>query len=249
MENQQNLTIKQRREQKRQEKLIKKEGEQKKETTQRMFLWPTVILILAVIVFGIIISVKNSSENTQGDIPVAILESVNSSDWTVGNQNASTTLIEYGDFVCPACEQYYYVVKKLEDDFKNQNVKFVFRNFPLPSHPNARIAARAAEAAGVQGKFFEMHDLLYEKQKEWSTSSGAQNFFITYAKSLNLDMEQFKKDYESKEIGQKIDEDVRTGDAYGVNSTPSFYLNNTKLSPKNYEELKQLISNEINPKS
>lgn len=248
MENEQNLTIKERREQKRQEKFLKKEGEQKKETSQRMFLWPTVIVIFSIIIFGIIMLVKNLPQNTQKDTPVTILESVNSSEWIRGNPNASTTLIEYGDFVCPACAQYYPVVKKLESDFKD-NVKFIFRNFPLPSHPNARIAARAAEAAGVQGKFFEMHDLLYENQKDWSTSSGAKDIFITYAQSLNLNIEQFKKDYESKEIGQKIDEDIKTGDAYGVNGTPTFYLNNTKLSPKSFEELKTLISNEVSPKS
>lgn len=247
MENEQNLTIKERREQKRQEKLLKKESSQEKETKKKMLLWPMVFVVLVVIVFGVVMLVKNPSGGVQVDIPVTILDSVNSSDWTRGNVNASTTLIEYGDFVCPACEQYYYVVKKLEGDFKD--VRFVFRNFPLSSHANARIAARAAEASGVQGKFFEMHDLLYENQDAWATNGSAKDIFVTYAQSLGLNIEQFKKDFESKEIGLKIDEDLQTGNAYGVNGTPTFYLNNTKLSPKSYEELKKLISNEVSAKS
>ena len=248
MENQQNMTIKERREQKRQEKLLKKDTLQKKEETKKVFLWPTVIVVLLVIVFGIVMLVKNSPKGPQIDIPVAIMDSISDTEWVRGNRNASTTLIEYGDFVCPACGQYYPIVKKLEDDFKD-DVKFVFRNFPLPSHGNARIAARAAESAGVQGKFFEMHDLLYENQKEWSTASSAKAIFEGYATTLNLDMEQYKKDFESKEIGQKIDEDVRTGNSYGVNATPTFFLNNTKLSPKNYDELKKLLSDDVSPKS
>jgi len=245
MENEPNLTIKQEREIKRQEKMIRKESGQSREVKNRIFLWLGVAAIIALVVFGMIKLVKNSSQENGPDLPVTILESVNPSDWIRGNANASTTLIEYGDFECPACAVYYPYVKELERLF-GTDVKFVFRNFPLIQHVNGRLSSRAAEAAGNQGKFWEMHDMIYENQKDWAGKGNAKNIFIGYATLLNLNIDEFKRDLESKETGEKIDEDIQSGNKYGVDGTPAFYLNNTRLQLRSFEEFKQVIQNEIN---
>ena len=119
----------------------------------------------------------------------------------------------------------------------------MYRHFPLRNiHPNADLAARAAEAAGRQGKFWEMHDLIFEHQKEWADQKDARELFVQYAQSLNLDIEQFWVDVDSSEIKDKIDIDSKSGLNFEVNATPTFFLNGEKLqNPRNYEEFKSLI--------
>jgi protein-disulfide isomerase len=248
MENNENLTTKQEREIRRQEKIMRKESGQTEGTRNRVLLWLGVLLVIGLVIFGMAKAIKKQPASIDKNLPVNILESVNSSDWIRGNENATTTLVEYGDFQCPACGVYYPYVKELEQTY-GKDAKFIFRNFPLPQHVNARLASRAAEAAGNQGKFWEMHDMLYENQEKWSEKGNAKTIFTDYARTLKLDVDQFTKDLESKETGQKIDDDVQSGNKYGVDATPTFYLNNTKLQIRSFAEFKKLIEDEINKKS
>ena len=135
------------------------------------------------------------------------------------------------------------LVQPLLQDYPNE-LQLVFRHFPLTSiHPNAFAAARAAEAAGTLGKFFEMHDLLYERQEEWSSNPGAASLFRDYAQELGLDISAFNDAYSSSSVTNRINRDVKTGQSQNVSSTPSFYINGEKVepNPRNYDEFKSRI--------
>ncbi len=147
----------------------------------------------------------------------------------IASVSASVTLVEFSDFQCPACGAYYPVVTQVVKDFTGK-MNFVYRNFPLTDlHPNAQPAAYAAEAAGMQGKYWEMYNLLFAKQNDWSASASASDMFAQYAQSLGINVDQFKKDLDSDAVKNKVAEDVADGNALGINATPIFFLNGVKL--------------------
>ena len=146
-----------------------------------------------------------------------------------GQGKSGVTLVEYGDYQCPYCEQYYPVVKQIQQAFNDQ-IFFQFRNFPLINvHRNAFAGARAAEAAGLQDKFWQMHDMLYENQSQWSESSDPTSFFKQYAQQLGLNVTQFQKDYASSQVNDLINADVAAGNKLGVQGTPTFFLNGKQI--------------------
>lgn len=159
----------------------------------------------------------------------------------ISSPSASVTLVEFADYQCPACGTYYPLVKQLMGEFAGK-INFVYRNFPLDQHKNARITAYAAEASGNQNKFWEMNALLFENQSSWSESKNAKEEIINYAKTLGLNLDTFNKDIDSDAIKQKIERDTQDGFTLGVNSTPTFFLNGEKLqNPASYEDFKTLI--------
>ncbi|HSX00455.1 MAG TPA: thioredoxin domain-containing protein [Patescibacteria group bacterium] len=177
---------------------------------------------------------------------------------TNGNASAATnhvqgegkegiTLIEYGDYQCPYCGQYYPVVKAVQQKYNTQ-LRFQFRNLPLLQvHQNAFAAARAAEAANIQGKFWQMHDLLYESQSNWSESRTSENIFEQYAAQLGLNVKQFKQDAASAKVNDVINADIaaflKTGNE---ESTPAFFLDGKKIQPGNkIEDFSKLIDAQI----
>ncbi len=138
--------------------------------------------------------------------------------------DAKVTLVEFGDFQCPACGASHPIVKQLLNEYEDK-ITFVFRHFPLPMHKNAMRAASTAEAAGAQKKFFEMHDLLFENQAEWAEEDNPEELFEKYAQELKLDIDKFNEDLKSKKYEDKIKADQADGNAAGVNSTPTFFIN------------------------
>ncbi len=162
--------------------------------------------------------------------------------------DAKVTLVEFGDFQCPACGASHPIVKQLMGDYKGQ-VNFVFRHFPLPMHKNAMKAANAAEAAGAQKKFFEMHDLLFENQTEWAEDNNPEKLFEKYAQELKLDIDKFNEDVKSKKYEDKVKADQADGNAVGVNSTPTFFINGTmQAGGLPYDQFKAKIEEEMNAK-
>lgn len=152
---------------------------------------------------------------------------------------------EFADFQCPACSTVAPNIEKIAKE-NSENVTFLFRHFPLPQHANAPIASEAVEAAGAQGKFWQMYDLLYLKQSEWSESTDAINIFIGYAKDLGLNTDQFKSDVTGQKYKSKIDRDTNDGNQLGVNATPTFYINGVKYSGKfDYDSLKKAIDSAV----
>lgn len=156
----------------------------------------------------------------------------NIADRVMGNTESKIVLIEYGDFQCPGCAGASLYVQTLMEEYKD-DIAFVFRNFPNTSgFPNAKAAAAAAEAAGNQGKYWEMNSHLFQAQSEWASADIATrtDIFVRYAESLQLDAEKFKTDLASKEIDDKIRFDRALGAKDEVTGTPSFYLNGEKVS-------------------
>ncbi|MDP3958054.1 MAG: thioredoxin domain-containing protein [bacterium] len=196
----------------------------------------TLIVSVALIVlfFGAVLWLSG-----KGGAPIASIEAA---DWTDGALDPKVELIEYSDFQCPACAAYEPLVAEIRGDF-NDTLRFAYRHFPLTQiHQNAVLAAKAAEAAGKQGKFWEMHDLLFEKQEEWATSATMRTLATAYAKELGLDTARFEADLDSKETEDKIERDYAGGLRLKVNATPTFFVNGTKIkNPGNYDEFKREI--------
>ena len=152
-----------------------------------------------------------------------------------GQSDAPVTLEEYGDFECPPCGKLSEPINKLEQDYHSR-LRIIFHHFPFVTHPHARAAALASEAAGLQGRFWEMHDLLYREQANWSKAADAQSLFDSYAGMLGLKVDRFKKDMESDEAKRKIDADQQQGAALGVTVTPTIFINNRALPPTSLNE-------------
>ena len=145
---------------------------------------------------------------------------VSERDHIKGPSTAPVVLVEYGDYECPHCRQAYQVVKKLERRL-GDNLRFVFRNFPLTAvHPHAELAAEAAEAAAAQGKFWEMHDLIFENQEALELDN-----LVEYANTLGLNSTQFLRDVTEHRYAKRVREDVSNGARSGVNGTPTFFVN------------------------
>jgi protein-disulfide isomerase len=140
-----------------------------------------------------------------------------------GNPEAPLTLEEFGDFECPSCKNVATFLHKVVKEYQ-PSVRIIFRNFPLTMHQHARDAALAAEAAGLQGRFWEMHDMLFREQAVWSRASDAGMLFNSYAETLALDLNQFRKDLESDKVRQRIESDRARASERGVKVTPTVFI-------------------------
>ena len=158
---------------------------------------------------------------------------VSAKDQRTGHPDASIILVEFGDYQCPHCGHAHPLIKKLLAE-KGDEILFVFRNFPLQeTHPAAFMAALAAEAAGKQGKFWPMHDLIFENQANLNA-----HLFLDLAEKLELDLRQFGTDWKSPETVKKVEADFESGIRSGVNGTPTFFLNGERLVyDETYESL------------
>lgn len=163
-------------------------------------------------------------------------------DHVYGNKESKVVLVEYGDFQCPGCGSLHKSLQPITEVYKNQ-IAFVFRNFPITSlHPNARAAAATAEAAGLQGKYWEMNNHLFNNQNEWGALSPAEREikFAQYAAKLKLNADQFKKDLGNENVTAKINFDQALGKANDVSATPTLVLNGKKLESSAYESVEAL---------
>ena len=186
-----------------------------------------IFTLFSVGIFGLMIYVSNQSKIDLSGVDitasqVGTKDSGTIADHVYGNKNSKVTLIEYADYQCPGCGDVYPIIKAAVDEYKD-DVKLIFRNFPLTTiHANAKMAAASSEAAGIQGKFWEMHDQIYGGQSDWSTLTGdaRTNYFVSLAKELGLDTAKFKTDLASDNVNQKISFDQAMANKAGVNQTP-----------------------------
>lgn len=150
-------------------------------------------------------------------------------------------ILKYSDFQCPACRNFVPMEVQLKNEYGDM-VEITYKHFPLSGFQFSRLAAHSAEAAREQGKFHEMHDLIFEHQAEWSRGN-AREHFESYAEQLNLDMERFREDVESEEIAARVERDRQEGMRRMVNSTPTFFVNGRKLqqNPQNYDQMKSIV--------
>ncbi|MCR4323227.1 MAG: DsbA family protein [Candidatus Azambacteria bacterium] len=208
------------------------------------------------IVFGVVVVVAvgvgyyfffapgqpKSLENEPSSFPI---DTPIESDSVKGARDAQTVLVEYSDFQCPACAAYQPIVKQIAEEFDGK-LAIVYRHLPLLQHKHAKIAAYSAEAAGKQGKFWEMHDMIFETQRDWSSEKDARDIFIGYAEALGLDRAQFITDIDSNEIADKVSAHYKSGMQAGVTGTPTFFLNGEKLdTPRTYEDFKNAVGEAI----
>src|SRR2546426_11671852 len=158
----------------------------------------------------------------------------------LGPEDAAVRLEEFGDFQCPPCGKLSEPINQLQ---KQYNLRVIFRHFPLPMHAHAKEAAFAAEAAARQGHFWQMHDLLYREQAVWSKSPDTRALFNAYAGMLQLDLGRFRKDMDSAEVQRQVEIDQQHGAAIGVKPTPTIFLNNELVPPKqiNPDELPAMV--------
>jgi protein-disulfide isomerase len=148
-----------------------------------------------------------------------------------GNPDAPVTLEEFGDFQCPPCGNFAGFAEELLKEYDSR-LRIVFRNFPLAPHEHAREAALAAEAAGLQGHFWEMHDVLYREQAVWTKAPNVRELFESYAGTIGLNVDQFKKDIDGEKARERVDSDRALGDSLGIKLTPSLFINNRLVDPK-----------------
>lgn len=182
------------------------------------------LLIIAAILGGIVFITNHNKPGT------ATGSTGQPTNHVEGTSPEGVKLVEYGDFQCPVCAEFYAVTKQVAQTYSDRIV-FQFRNLPLTSiHQNAFAAARAAEAAGLQNKYWEMHDLLYRNQSSWAQSSNPLTIFDSYAQSLGLNKTKFDQDYASDAVNKSINADTaefaKTGDDM---ATPTYYLDGKKL--------------------
>lgn len=206
------------------------------------------LLCLGILGLIIITNKKDSSSSYNGDATKVITDGP-IADHVFGSNAGKVVLVEYADFQCPGCESAFPLMKEIKEKYKD-NLTFVFRNLPLTTiHPNALAAATAAEAAGLQNKFFEYHDLLYQNQAQWKDApvSDRTKTFESYASQLGMDTNKFKTDLKNPDITAKINRDRATASKLGFNSTPTLMLNGQKVSQDatfDKAKLTQLINDE-----
>lgn len=202
---------------------------------------------IIVVIIGVLVGVFALTGGNKDDSSSGGDSNGQPSNHVTGAENSPVTLVEYGDFQCPACKSFFPIVQQIKEDYKDK-LKFQFRHYPLTQiHSNAFIGSRAAEAAGKQDKFFEMHDLLYENQETWSASQNPTQVLEGYATQLGLNVEQFKTDMNSPEVANVVNADAKAAQAIGATSTPTFVINDKKIekNPQSIEEFKQLIDDAL----
>jgi NhaA family Na+:H+ antiporter len=212
------------------------------------FVLIAVVLIAAVGVGWVVLRSSQQSQNSNKPTPDPATEVRGAEPPHVrGNASAPVTLEEFGDFQCGACGSYHPEMKKIEAEY-GEKLKVIFRELPLVTlHPHALLAAQAAEAAGLQGKFWEMHDKLYENQVTWTEKSDLVPVFVDYAKQVGLNPDQFMKDLNGEQVAARIFQDGKRAHSFGLKGTPSFFVNGKEATGDQWkpEGLRQMINDAL----
>ncbi|RCW43170.1 protein-disulfide isomerase [Halopolyspora algeriensis] len=207
--------------------------------TSTNIILTAIVLVVAVAVIGGVLLFNNGGNNQAGSgqtVPASVLQKPDSNTLSQAPQGAPT-LVEFVDYQCPSCYRYYQsVTSKIEQEYQGE-INFVIRNYPLDMHPLAVPAARAVEAAAMQGKFQQMYHKMFDNYRSWAYTNGSLSSdkqaalarFDTFAKQIGLDLDKFHQDMNSQEVTQRIEQDRADGRKAGVQGTPSFYLNGSKF--------------------
>lgn len=165
----------------------------------------------------------------------------------LGPANAPVRLEEFGDFECPPCGMFHPILEQMHTEFGDK-LQITFREFPLvPTHQHALAAASAAEAAGLQNKFWEMHDMIYDHQNDWKKEFDVRPIFEGYAKQIGIDVERYKRDVNGDLVAQRIFQDGKRGHSLGVKGTPTVFINGREVPFENLpaDKLRVVIQNEL----
>lgn len=187
-----------------------------------------IFAVVCVALIGLLVFTRDSGAPAFEGDPAKVVENDN----VYGKRDSGVVLVEYGDFQCPGCGSLYPTLKEVKEQYKDK-IAVVFRHLPLTNiHPNAKAAAAAAEAAARQNKFWEMHDLLYENQQQWSSAqaNNRSGFFESYAEQIGLDMEKYRADVGSPAVTERVNRDLGIARQAGFElSTPTLILNGKQI--------------------
>lgn len=208
----------------------------------------TIFILTVVLLFGGIFFLSRGSSTSTPASNGPVLQIDYSKGQKIGSDSAKVKLVEFSDLQCPACFAAESFVKRIREAYP-QEVLVIYRHFPLPQHSHGREAAYLAESAGEAGKFWQMHDKLFETQAQWSALTDATPFFLDLAKQLGLDENKVKQEISTDIFKAKIDAEVADGNRLGVNSTPSFFLNGRKLNLQNFSDMITAVENELKKSS
>jgi protein-disulfide isomerase len=213
--------------------------------TQRTQLFIGAAFVVLIIGVTVVLAVMSGGSTKPATGTAVHTTPISNSDHVRGNASSSVSVMEYGDFECPACGAYEPIMQQLTQRYGDR-VAFVFRQFPLYQiHPNAIISAQASEAASLQGKFWAMHDLLYSKQNEWSNVAPAtvtKDKFDGYAESIGLDVAQFDTDIVSQSVVANVQAQLSQGEAINIDHTPTFFINSAEIdNPASADAFSKLI--------
>jgi protein-disulfide isomerase len=215
------------------------------------------VLVAAVVGMGLLYSCsgkpanngtpnRNTAKNTPVTIPTNAPEGATPPNM-LGSPTATVTVEEFADFQCPSCGDKFPVLKQIQSIYGSR-IKFIFRNFPLTMHDKAYDAAVAAEAAGLQGKFWDMQNQLYTNQKSWSVDPNYKQVWADYAQKIGLDVEKWKTDMAGLQTKSRVDADMARAKALQVSSTPTVYINGkaVQYAEMTVDTLRTLIDSELN---
>jgi len=202
--------------------------------------------IIFFIGFGFLVYFFNPSVNPPAtSIDQGLL--VRDTSHMTGKKGAKVTVVEFGDYQCPACGQVAPLIEELVQTYgENPDFNFVYRHFPLPKHGNAKIAAEVAESAEAQGKFWEMHKLLYANQSEWSESLEPLSIFKRYAEELGLDIPEFTNSLDQHTYAERVQSDANDGRKIPLDHTPTLFINGIEEKSINLSNLKEKIDTLLN---
>lgn len=208
---------------------------------QKSNFLPMVGVVGFCVVGVMLIALFGRGDRTNKDGQVLLGVPVRETDHVLGTTSAPVIVVEYADFQCPTCAVFSPMLNQLVTDEAGK-VAVVYRYFPLPQHKNAVTAARAAEAAGIQGKFWEMHDILFKNQTAWENIVEPKAFFGEYAKVLGIDTTQFASDYDSNAVANRVSQDAADATQNNLTYTPTLFVQGLRITnPQSYEELKQVV--------
>lgn len=213
------------------------------QTTKRILLW--VAVALGLLLFLWLLSKLGTAPGPTTTTDRTFDEQlVVANEHLIGNPEGTITMVEYSDFQCPYCADMYPTLKRAVEEFPD-DVRLIYRHFPLrASHPNAQLAAQASEAAANQGKFWEMHDAIFNTQDQWSANDNPEEFFVRLAVSLGLDENQFKTDLTANDTAQKVNADAQSANKLRLSGTPTIFINEIQYQFSSYGQLKQIIETE-----
>lgn len=205
----------------------------------------TGILIFSILLIGGAVLLLSSSSTPQTSIDSSQVYQVDySKGQKIGSDSAKLRLVEFSDLQCPACQAYEPYVKQALSEYKD-DIQLIYRHFPLSQHIHARAAANFAEYAGTAGKFWEVHDKLFETQQQWAVLKDPTDFFVGIGKEFGLDESKVKESITKSPYNDKINQDIEDGGKVNVDSTPTFLLNGRKLQMQNFGDLKQALDQEF----
>lgn len=208
--------------------------------TKKILNWA----LLALVLIGSFLFIMFANSGGEASDPSIITDG----EWAKGNLDSEVVLVEYSDFQCPACKARLPLIEDIFDEFQD-DIKFVYRHFPLRTiHINAQSSAQAAEAAGIQGKFWEMHDALFATQSNWERMSvgEAKDFYVGLAEELGLDTATFESDMNSTTVREAVNADYDAALEAGAGGTPTFYLNGQQINFTSDVEIRSILEQTIN---